>query len=60
MLRSPHILAAIVTVVAVIIFLILFSVLHLRFGLRTYWPGFVCLYLLVWYYSRIKMLKSDG
>ncbi len=58
MFRSPHLIAALVTIAAVILFLVLRPVAHFQFGLRTYWPGFVCLYLAAWYYARLRMSRG--
>jgi len=51
MRRNPHLIAAIVTVVAVVLFLVLKPIFGFQFGLRTYWPAFVCVYLVAWYNS---------
>jgi hypothetical protein len=58
MLRSPHVIAAIVTIVAVGLFLVLKTTMGFQFGLRTYWPAFACLYLLVWYYMKVVPVKK--
>lgn len=51
---SPHLTAIVITIVAVAIFLILRSALNFQFGLRTYWPVFLCIYLVVWYFAQMK------
>lgn len=56
MVRSPHLIAGIVTVIAVIVFLVLKAPLGIKFGLRTWWPAFFIGYLMVWYYG--KVLRS--
>ncbi len=60
MLRSPHLISAIVTIVAVGLFLVLKMTMGFQFGLRTYWPAFVCLYLLVWYYLKVVSVKKTS
>jgi hypothetical protein len=50
MTRSAHFLAAVVTILAVFIFVVLDLNFNFRFGLRTYWPAFLILYLIVWYF----------
>jgi len=56
MLRSPHFIAVVATILAMGIFLLLKIPLGFRFGLRTWWPAFFVGYVLVWYYA--KMLTS--
>ena len=51
MIRSPHLLASIITAILLVLFLVLKPILGFQFGFRTYWPVFVCLYLIVWYFS---------
>jgi hypothetical protein len=51
--RSPHLIAAVVTIVAAVIFFVLKSLIGFQFGFRTYWPGFACLYLIAWYYGKV-------
>jgi hypothetical protein len=58
--KNPHIAALIVTLVAVVAFLLLKPILHFQFGLRTYWPAFFVGYLLVWYYGRILREAGKG
>ena len=41
-----------ITILAVAIFLTLKIAMGFQFGLRTYWPGFVCLYLIAWFYLK--------
>lgn len=60
MIRSPHFIAVIITVIAIALFLVLKPVFGFQFGLRTYWPVFACLYLLVWYYIRIITTESKS
>ena len=38
-MKSPHLIAAVVTMVILVIFLALKPVLGFIFGLRTYWPS---------------------
>ena len=51
---SPHLIAAIVTVLAIALFLLLRSPLHIVFGLRTWWPAFFVMYVLALYYARVS------
>ncbi len=58
MLKSPHFSAAVTTILAVIVFLVLDWRFDYRFGLRTYWPEFMCLYLLVWYFVQMTLTRK--
>ena len=55
---SSHVSAAVITVLAVVIFLILRSAMDFQFGLRTYWPVFLTIYLVVWYIGGLMTNKS--
>ncbi len=57
MLKLPHFPAAVLTILAVVVFLVLDWRFGYRFGLRTYWPEFMCLYLLVWYFVTVLLGK---
>jgi len=58
MKHIAHITALAATIIAIIIFVLLKPVLGFIFGLRTYWPLFVCLYLIIWYY--ISAIKKNA
>ena len=58
MKHMTHIAALVITVVSVVIFLILKGQYDWVFGLRTYWPVFVCVYLIVWYVGESLKQKS--
>ena len=57
---SSHLIAAVVVVLAMIVFQIVRAPLHFQFGFRTYWPAFLCAYIVIWYYlSRLRARNSN-
>jgi len=48
---KSHAIALGVMIIGIVIFYVLKMSVGFNFGLRTYWPAFVCLYLVVWYYA---------
>jgi len=53
-MKSKYMNAAIITIVAVILFLAAKQLMGFQFGLRTYWPVFAVLYLVINYFNGMK------